>query len=68
MDKPARNLRSPIMDAREIASLLPSGSVSTVRHLWATQQLPSHKVGRRRVSTRDAVAKFLHVEPSALVA
>lgn len=68
MDKLAKSSRAPVLDAPAIAANLPSKSVSTVRHLWLTGQLESFKVGRRRVSTRDAVAKFLHVEPTALVA
>lgn len=57
---------SPVFDAKTIAAFLPSRSASTVRHLWATGQLASFRIGRRRVSTRDEVARFLHVEPSAL--
>ena len=67
MPKNQHEARPPVLDAAAIAANLPSRSVSTVRHLWVTGQLASHKVGRRRVSTRDAVARFLRVEPSALV-
>jgi hypothetical protein len=61
------NRRPPLLDAKQIARNLPHGSESTVRHWFATNQLASRRVGRRRFATREDVARFLGVEPSALV-
>lgn len=58
----------PFLDAKQIAANLPHGSESTVRHWFQTQQLPSRRIGRRRLATRSDVAAFLGIAPEALVA